>query len=76
MGDNLLDARGEICPYPFVMTQQRMKKLAQGDTLVVLVDNPLSVEHISRWAALVGHAVLESKKIAAAEWEIHLRKEK
>ena len=74
MGNNLLDARAEICPYPFVMTKQRMKKLAPGETLVVLVDSPLSFEHISRWAALIGHAVLQSEKIADAEWEIHLRK--
>ena len=70
----MLDARGEICPYPFVMTQERMKTLAPGEALVVLVDSPLSFEHITRWAALVGHAVLEAKKIADAQWEIHLQK--
>ncbi len=74
MGNDVLDARGEICPYPFVMTQERMKSLAPGETLVVFMDSPLSFEHISRWAALVDHAVLKAQKIGHAEWEIHLKK--
>ncbi|MGH7432533.1 MAG: sulfurtransferase TusA family protein, partial [Candidatus Methylomirabilales bacterium] len=29
-----LDTRGEICPYPLVMAQREMKKLAPGEILI------------------------------------------
>jgi len=70
----LVDARGEICPYPLIMTQRAMTARAPGERLKVLVDYPMSVEDIPRWAEGAGHRVLRVEKIGNAEWEIEIEK--
>lgn len=69
-----LDATGEICPYPLVMTQRAVKKLKVGERLLIKVDYPKSSEDIPRWAEEAGHKVLEVKKTGPAQWEILLEK--
>jgi len=69
-----LDATGEICPYPLVMTQRAIKALKSYERLLVKVDYPKSSEDIPRWAEEVGHKVLEVKKTGEAQWEILIEK--
>ncbi|MBI3990170.1 MAG: sulfurtransferase TusA family protein [candidate division NC10 bacterium] len=73
-GVHELDATGEICPYPLVMTQRAVKALKVGERLLVKVDYPKSSEDIPRWAAEVGHKVLEVRKVGEAEWEILIQR--
>ena len=70
----LVDARGEICPYPLVMAQRAMVARASGERLKVLVDNPMSVEDIPRWADGAGHRILRVEKTGNALWEIEIEK--
>lgn len=69
-----LDTRGEICPYPLVMAQREIRKLAPGDILIVVSDYPLSAENIPRWAAEQGHWVIRVEKVGGALWEIEIEK--
>ncbi len=69
-----LDTRGEICPYPLVMTQRAMRELRGGERLRVKVDYPKSSEDIPRWAEEVGHRVVEIRRTGEVEWEICLEK--
>ena len=69
-----LDTRGEICPYPLVMAQREMKKLAPGEILIVVSDYPLAAENIPRWAQEAGHKVLRVEKVGNALWEIEIEK--
>lgn len=70
----VLDTRGEICPYPLIMAQRAVAGRAPGERLKVLVDYPMSVEDIPRWAEGAGHRVLRVEKIGDAEWEIEIEK--
>ena len=70
----LVDTRGEICPYPLIMTQRAVAERAPGERLKVLVDYPMSVEDIPRWAEGAGHRVLRVEKTGDAEWEIEIEK--
>lgn len=70
----VVDARGEICPYPLIMTQRAMTGRAPGERLKVLVDYPMSVEDIPRWAEGAGHRVLRVEKTGNAQWEIEIEK--
>lgn len=69
-----IDLRGEICPYPMTETRKKMEELSQGDRLVVLVDYPLAVDNVPRWAENAGHTVVEVVKTDSSEWKIVLEK--
>lgn len=69
-----LDVTGEICPYPLMLTRQKMGKLTVGDQLVVMVDYAKSAEDIPRWAQEEGHSVLAISEVGRTQWEIVLEK--
>ncbi|MBZ0168153.1 Sulfurtransferase TusA [Candidatus Methylomirabilis lanthanidiphila] len=69
-----LDVTGEICPYPLMLTRQKMGKLTVGDQLVVTVDYAKSAEDIPRWAKEEGHSVLAISEVGRTQWEIVLEK--
>jgi len=51
-----VDARGLSCPQPILMTMDEIKKVGQGE-IVVLVDTDTSRENVSRAAASRGWSV-------------------
>ena len=69
-----VDAQGEICPYPLLLTQKAMKGIRPGERLLVKVDYAKSSEDIPRWAQDVGHKVIEIKKTDDSQWEILLER--
>lgn len=44
-----IDARGENCPKPFIMTKKALDKLGSG-TIVTIVDNEVAKENVSKLA--------------------------
>ena len=52
----MIDARGYSCPLPVVMVQQAVQKDAPA-TVEVLLDNPCSVENVTRFATNQGYTV-------------------
>ena len=69
-----LDVRGENCPDPLTLTLKEMQGLAVGDVLEVIVDSPMALETISRWAQKTGHRLLGSAELGAGQWEITIEK--
>jgi len=57
----LLDVCGFVCPHPQIYTKKSLEKMAEGDTLNVVLDNPSSVETIVQMCDQVGHDILERK---------------
>jgi len=68
-----LDVRGEVCPYPDVMTQRKVKSMKPGEILEVLVDYPLSAERIPESVKKMGHEVLKVDKTGTSEWKILIK---
>jgi len=62
-GDNtyMLDVCGYVCPHPQIYCKKSIEKIAEGDILQVVLDNPSSVETIVQMCDQVGHEVLERK---------------
>jgi len=62
-GDNtyMLDVCGYVCPHPQIYCKKSIEKIAEGDVLQVVLDNPSSVETIVQMCDQVGHEVLERK---------------
>jgi selenium metabolism protein YedF len=59
-----IDARGEACPQPVLMTKQGLGSLKEG-SLTVIVDDPTSRDNVERFARSQGCAVeVEQRKEA------------
>lgn len=61
-GAYLLDVTGYVCPQPQMYTKKALERLAAGDLLEVVYDNPSSGESIRMMCANGGHQVLEETK--------------
>ena len=66
--------RGEICPDPLTLTLKEIQGLAIGDLLKVIVDSPMALETISRWAQKAGHRLVGVSELGAGHWEITIEK--
>ena len=69
----VLDVRGEVCPYPDVKTQKKLKGMKSGEILEVLIDYPLSAERKPRSIEKQGHKVLKVEKKGTSEWSILIK---
>ena len=49
MSDTLVDARGQICPKPLIMTKQALDAAAVGATLAIVVDSETAAQNIERY---------------------------
>jgi len=57
-----LDCIGLYCPAPVLNTRQEMDKLAIGDVLDVLADDPAAEEDLKAWAKRTGQKILKIEK--------------
>ena len=61
----VLDCIGLYCPMPVLKTRQEMDKLAIGEILEVLADDPAAEEDLKAWAKRTGQKILEIEKTDA-----------
>ncbi len=57
-----LDCIGLYCPMPILNTRQEMDKLAIGEILEVLADDPAAEDDLKAWAKRTGQKILEIEK--------------
>ena len=57
-----LDCVGLYCPAPVLNTRQEIDKLAIGDVLEVLADDPAAEEDLKAWAKRTGQKIIEIEK--------------
>lgn len=60
--DRVLDCIGLFCPVPVFRTREEIDKMAVGEVLAVLADDPAAEEDIRSWAKRTGHEILELRK--------------
>jgi tRNA 2-thiouridine synthesizing protein A len=58
-GSYLLDVRGYVCPQPQLYTKKCLERIASGDVLEIIFDNPSSEESISSFIENTGDEVIE-----------------
>lgn len=44
-----VDARGELCPKPLIMTKKALGEIGDNETLEVLIDNETSMKNVTRF---------------------------
>lgn len=57
-----LDCLGLYCPEPVFRTRQEIDKLAVGQVLEVVADDPAAEEDIKRLVKRLGHQLLEVRR--------------
>ncbi len=61
-GTYLLDVCGYVCPHPQIYCKKSIEKLAEGEILNMVFDNPSSAETIKQMLDQQGHELMEEKK--------------
>ncbi|MBS1111862.1 MAG: SirA family protein [Nitrospirae bacterium] len=61
-GKYLLDVCGYVCPHPQIYCKKSLEKMASGDVLNLVFDNPSSGETIVQMCDQAGHEILEKKE--------------
>lgn len=56
--DESLDCIGLFCPEPLFQTREAIDRLAAGELLEVLADDPAAEEDLTRFAKRAGHEVV------------------
>lgn len=67
-----IDARGELCPKPVIMTKKELDNLVEG-TITTIVDNEVAKENLSKLANSMG-LTYTIDKIKEDEFYIHINK--
>ena len=67
-----VDARGMACPLPVVNAKKTAEEMKTGDTLVILVDNEIAVQNLTRFAEHKGYGVVSEKK-AEKEYAVTMK---
>lgn len=49
MSETTVDARGQLCPKPLIMTRQALKDNVIGARIAVLIDNETSCQNVERF---------------------------
>ncbi len=70
----LLDLKGEVCPYTFVKSKLALEEMESGQVLRVILDNPGSAKNVPRSLTSEGHQVLDIAKLNETDWVITVRK--
>jgi TusA-related sulfurtransferase len=58
----VLDCIGLYCPVPVMRTREEMDKLAIGDTLEILADDPAAEPDLKAWTKRTGQEILTVEK--------------
>jgi TusA-related sulfurtransferase len=66
----VLDLRGEVCPYTFVRTKLALESMAPGAELVVVVDHEPATRNVPRSAREWGQDVLPVRELEPGVWQI------
>lgn len=64
-----VNALGEVCPIPIVMTKNAIKEMTEAGKLEVLVDNETSVQNLMKMAKQKGYPAT-SEKLEAGKYHV------
>lgn len=49
MTKQIIDAKGEICPKPLILTKKALQGIQQGDSFIIIVDNATAKDNILKF---------------------------
>ena len=57
-----IDALGLLCPLPVLRIQKQMRRLAPGDTVRIISDDPAAMVDIPHYCNERGHALVQNRR--------------
>ena len=57
-----LDTTGTFCPLPILLAAREMLRMAAGERLEIVGDDPAILEDMPVWCERAGHRLIEMKK--------------
>ncbi len=72
--DNVLDIKGEVCPYTFVKTKLTLETMESGEVLEIITDHQPASVNIPRSLKGEGHEVLTVDEMEESRWRIIVQK--
>jgi len=73
-GTYTLDVTNYVCPHPQVYTKKALEKMASGDVLTLLFDNPSSGESIISMCESAGNVLLDKSEEGGGTFRWDIRK--
>lgn len=64
LADHTLDATGLLCPEPVMLLRQKIRKMAVGESLLVIADDPAASRDIPSFCRFMQHALISSNTVA------------
>jgi len=71
--DHVLDATGLYCPEPVMLLHNKIRDIADGETLQVLATDPSTTRDIPRFCNFLGHELIHQEQ-SGDEYRYLLRK--
>lgn len=71
--DHQLDTLGLRCPEPVMMVRMTLRKMTEGQTLLVLADDPATTRDIPSFCRFMDHQLLSSET-ASSPYRYLIRK--
>ena len=71
-----LDARGEVCPWPVMLTMKEIHTMPSGEVLEVLIDHTPSLTNIPEAAKREGHEIVSTEKLEQGVYRILIKTNK
>lgn len=71
--DHTLDAIGLRCPEPVMMVRMNIRKIAVGETLLVIADDPSTTRDIPSFCEFMEHELLD-KSINGSPYQYLIKK--
>ncbi|RZN48552.1 sulfurtransferase TusA family protein [archaeon] len=68
-----IDAIGLFCPEPIVRLGQAIKRIEEGDTVVLRADDPSAPRDVESWADISGNELVSTAE-KDDHWEFVIRK--
>lgn len=59
--DHELDTQGLRCPEPVMLLRAKIRKMADGDTLLVIADDPATTRDIPSFCRFMDHQLLDQQ---------------
>lgn len=69
--ERLFDARNMPCPLPVVNAKKETEQMVAGDVFVILVDNEVAVQNLSRFGQHRGYSV-HAERISDREYRVRM----